>query len=237
VRVNRWRPRWYELLPEVGLAAGLTFFLIDETDAATGAFGSAKALALMAGTAGGWVVARIAAARFVRWPAARLAGFTAAAAVVLAVVVVPAYDDDTVVETFPRTASSGERGPMPEKGEEAAPPGTVAPSGTPVALARGPLRGIDHRAEGTVVLYRADTGLVVGLEDFDIQPGPDYDVYLVPGADRDDLDDAVRVDDLRGNRGTQFYDVPAGLEVTPGAWTVLVWCETFGVPIASATPA
>jgi hypothetical protein len=78
---------------------------------------------------------------------------------------------------------------------------------------------------------------VVGLEEIDIQPGPDYDVYVVPGAGREDIDDGLRLDDLRGNRGTQYYEVPAGTSLTPGAWTVLVWCETFDVPVAGATPA
>ena len=42
--------------------------------------------------------------------------------------------------------------------------------------------------------------------------------------------------DLRGNRGTQFYDVPAGADLENGPWTVLVWCQTFAVPVAGATP-
>ena len=40
---------------------------------------------------------------------------------------------------------------------------------------------------------------------------------------------------LCGNQGTQFYAVPAGVD--PTAWTVLVWCRTFAVPVAHATPA
>jgi hypothetical protein len=88
-----------------------------------------------------------------------------------------------------------------------------------------------------VSIYRtADGRLVVALEDFDIQPGPDYDVYVVPGSDRDDKSGGTRLDDLRGNRGTQFYDVPAGIDVGQGEWTVLIWCQTFGVPVANATP-
>ena len=31
----------------------------------------------------------------------------------------------------------------------------------------------------------------------------------------------VRLDDLRGNRGTQFYDVPSSVDITSGPWTVL----------------
>ena len=98
--------------------------------------------------------------------------------------------------------------------------------------------GIDHRAAGTVAIYAAPDGRhVVGLEDFDIQPGPDYDVYVVPGSAREDRDGGVRLDDLRGNQGTQYYDVPAGIDVGRGEWTVLIWCQTFGVPVANATPA
>ena len=50
------------------------------------------------------------------------------------------------------------------------------------------------------------------------------------------LNTPARATDLRGNRGTQFYDVPAGINVDHGSWTVLVWCQTFGVPVANATP-
>jgi len=97
--------------------------------------------------------------------------------------------------------------------------------------------GIDHRASGTVSIYRAPDGThIVGLEMFDIQPGPNYDVYVVPGADRADRDGGARLDDLRGNRGTQYYRVPPGIDVGDGEWTVLIWCQTFGVPVANATP-
>ena len=100
------------------------------------------------------------------------------------------------------------------------------------------LDGIDHRASGTVNVYRrADGSHVVGLVDIDVQPGPDYDVYVVPGSDRDELADAVRIDDLRGNQGTQFYEVGAETDLEAGPWTVLIWCQTFSVPIANATPA
>jgi Electron transfer DM13 len=260
-----WRPRWYELAPELVLVAGLTLFLVDEPDAATSAFKSTRAVVLMVVAAGGWIVGRVALARLVPWRAARTAVVALAAIGALAVVVLPAYDNDTVVEAFPvapaadpSTDSSTTTPPSPTSpattapvavadrtpsGEPArtapatnAPPPTTAPN-EPVRLRTAPFMGIDHRASGTVSIYRApDRRHVVGLEEFDIQSGPDYDLYVVPGTNRQGLDGGVRLDDLRGNRGTQYYEVPADVAVGRGDWTVLVWCQTFGVPVANATP-
>jgi hypothetical protein len=231
---------WYDLIPEVVLVAGLTFFLIDETDAATSAFASARAVVLMVIVAAVWIAARLAFTWFVRWPAVRLAVFGAAAVAVLAIVVLPAYDNTKVVETFPEASAS----PDTTSTTSTAPPApvaeaptTTAPPVDPVVIGTGSLAGIDHRAAGTVNVYRrADGSQVVGLENIDVQPGPDYDLYLVPGSDRRDLGDALRLDDLRGNQGTQFYDVTGGADLGAGSWTVLIWCETFSVPIANATP-
>ncbi|HVM01713.1 MAG TPA: hypothetical protein VM263_03510 [Acidimicrobiales bacterium] len=187
-----WGLRWWELVPEAVLGAVLTAFLATETAAATSAFGSRKALTLMAGAALAWAVGRIVLVRFTPWPALRLAVFGAAAVAVAAVVVLPAYDDTTVVETLvaspatttatttpaPAVAATG-----PEPAAPAAAPATPA---QPVALRSAAIGGIDHRASGTAVLYRQPDGTyVVGLEGIDIQPGPDYDLYVVPGAARD----------------------------------------------------
>lgn len=293
--------RW-EFIPEAVLFAGLTAFFLDQTDAATSAFKSTKAVAIMAVVGLGWLGARAALARLVRFAPARAAVFSVAAAVALAVVVVPAYDNDTVIESFPTAAAvsappaapalpaATDTTPMPAPPAELAAPmatqpapaaaqkkptaapttsTTVAPAATvaetptptttspppsevaataaeptpapttsgPQRLRSGSFRGIDHRAEGTVVVYRQPDGrYVIGLEDIDIQPGPDYDLYLVPGEDREDTKGGVRLGDLRGNRGTQFYDVPAGVNLENGPWTVLVWCQTFAVPVANTTP-
>jgi hypothetical protein len=114
---------------------------------------------------------------------------------------------------------------------------TAAKAVAPERLRAGTLQGIDHRAEGTAAIYRHASGaFVIGLEDIDVQPGPDYDLYVVPGGDRRSTDGAIRLGDLKGNKGTHYYDVPAGPDLTDGAWTVLIWCESFDVPIANATP-
>jgi hypothetical protein len=219
--------KWYEFAPEAVLAAGLGLFAVTEPHAAASAFHSSKAILLMVAVGIGWLAARAITFRLVARRLVRAVPFVLGALVVLKVVVLPAYDNRTVVETLvaaPPPAASG----------------TPAPSTTPdpINVRQGELTGIDHRAAGTVNLYRRSTGdFVVGLEDFDIQPGPAYVVYVVPGAERRDHDGGTRLAGLRGNKGTQFYDVPAEVDLGGDAWTVLVWCETFDVPVAHATPA
>lgn len=255
-----WGLRWWELLPETALGVGLGAFVITETSVATSAFKSTTAIALMVLAAVGWLAGRVVLVRYTRRPALRLVVFTAAALGVLSVVVLPAYDDTTVVETLEVAPAAATRTPAPAPAPApeatsttaagpgpATPPLSTSPTTTtttvppaaapePVALKSAPIHGIDHRASGTAVLYRQPDGsLVVGLEDIYIQPGPDYDVYVVPGAERENLDGGTRLDDLRGNKGTQYYPVPGGLDVASGEWTVLVWCETFDVPVAGAT--
>jgi hypothetical protein len=188
--------------------------------------------------------------RFAHWPILRAAVFGVAALAVLNVVVLPSYRSKTVVETLaasPPPVSTTTVAPAapPAAPTNTAEPGTTAPPTTtapagpvePVRVRGGTFRGVNHRARGNTAIYRQPDGtLTVGLEDIDIQPGPDYDVYLVPGAEREDKSGGTRLDDLRGNKGTQYYDVPASLDLGTGAWTVLVWCQTFGVPIATSTP-
>jgi len=253
----RWGwPRWFDLAPEVVLAAGLSLFLVAETEAATSSFKSSRAVAIMIVTALAWLVARATSARVVPWSVVRVGVFSVAALAILKVVVLPSFRDTTVIETFPvaaaTTAPSGAITvpssvvPPATTVAATASPATDAPTAsapatavaaTPVAVRSGSFTGIDHRAEGAVRIYHQPDGTyVVGLEDIDIQPGPDYDVYIVPGADQRDRGGAIRLDDLRGNQGTQFYVVPPGPALEDGPWTVLVWCQTFGVPIAHATP-
>ena len=166
-----------------------------------------------------WIVARFLLARFSRFRVLRTLLFAVAAIGVFAIVVFP---------ELPQRA--GRRG-VPRAGSATSSP-------PPAALRTADARsGIDHRATGTVSLYRSDDGRhVVGLEQIDIQPGPDYDVYLVPGHDQQDPGDGIRLDDLRGNQGTQYYEIPAGTTIGDGSWTVLVWCQIFDVPVANATP-
>jgi hypothetical protein len=218
------------------LLVGLGYFFVDEMDVATSAFKSTRAVVLMIAAVAGWIIVRMLLFRFVRWPAVRLVPLLVGATAVLAVVVVPAYRTHTVVERLAADPVAIPDARADGDSAAAADDSRAVPS-PPELVRTDAFRGIDHRARGTVSVYRrGDGSYVVGLENFDIQPGPDYDVYVVPGAERTTREHGTRIDDLRGNAGTQYYNIPVGLDLGSDPWTVLIWCQTFGVPVANATP-
>ncbi len=137
-------------------------------------------------------------------------------------------------------ASAGDEAPLPA--EAAAPAATATPAdeqpteaAEPVRLAAGSLTGIDHEAEGGAALYALPDGTgLARLEEVDIEPGPDYRLYLVPAAGATTPDGGVDLGPLAGNVGSSNYPLPAGT-ATEGEQTLLVWCRAFAVPIAAAT--
>jgi hypothetical protein len=106
----------------------------------------------------------------------------------------------------------------------------------PVRLSTGTFQGLDdHAASGSVSLVeQPDGSQVVLFEDFEVERGPDYLVYLVPGDARFDASAGVEIAPLQGNVGDQQYTVPADL-VGEQPLTVLIWCRAFDVNIAGAS--
>jgi hypothetical protein len=114
-------------------------------------------------------------------------------------------------------------------------PATAAPARPtgPVIVGRGAFRSGEHQTTGTAALLRRpDRTAVVTLTDLDTSPGPDLRVYLVPGSG-DNVRGALDLGALRGNRGTQQYEVPAGRD--PARYgAVIIWCRAFSVAFGTA---
>jgi hypothetical protein len=92
-----------------------------------------------------------------------------------------------------------------------------------------------HHGKGSVEVY----GRLVYLDaDFEVGPGPDFHVYLVPKAqvrESADVADTMFVDlgRLRAFRGGQKYAIPAGVDLKDYP-SVVIWCARFGVLISPA---
>lgn len=118
------------------------------------------------------------------------------------------------------------------------PDGDVDATTEPVLLGSGSFIGLaGHDGSGDAGVFALPEGnQVLRLENFEIDNGPDLKLYLVPGADQvRPSSDAVNLGALRGNVGDQTYDIPTGSELSPGPWSVLVWCERFAVEFVAAT--
>jgi hypothetical protein len=194
-------------------------------------------LSVGAVVAGVVLVTRVLLPRLVKRVALRRIVTLAVVAGVVWYAVVPAFRDQRFEEPLlgaaspaPVPAERGAPAPAPAAPADQAP----APSPGPERLAAGPLDGIGHRATGTAALYRlADGTHFVRLEDIDVQGAPDVFVHLVPAGAQDDPDGGTDLGRLKGNRGSQNYVVPDGID-TARHHGVLLWCRMFSTPIAAA---
>ena len=117
--------------------------------------------------------------------------------------------------------------------------GTEGASAAPRAIASGRFHSNAHETKGQATIYRLSDGKqVLRLTGFETSNGPDVHVYLVAAGDVNDNATVKRagfieLGALKGNRGDQNYDVPAGVDLTKYR-TVTIWCRRFGVNFGSA---
>ncbi|MEE8579076.1 MAG: DM13 domain-containing protein [Hyphomicrobium sp.] len=92
-----------------------------------------------------------------------------------------------------------------------------------------------HYGKGKVTVYE---GTVFLEPDFEVGPGPDFHVYLVPKEQvrgEADVSNTMFVDlgKLRSFRGSQKYAIPGGVDLKNYP-SVVIWCQQFGVLISPA---
>lgn len=124
----------------------------------------------------------------------------------------------------------------------AMPRGANAADAPRVRLA-GEFRDADafHKGSGTATVYElgGDGGRILRLEDFRVTNGPDLRVLLANAADpggHSELADAgyTELGELKGNVGSQNYEIPAGVDLSR-ARSVVIYCNPFRVVFSVAT--
>ena len=92
-------------------------------------------------------------------------------------------------------------------------------------------------ASGTATIYQlADGKRVLRLTDFAVDNGPDLHVRLIAANDAKNTasvekTDHVELGKLKGNKGSQNYDVPENVDLSKYK-VVSIWCNRFSVNFA-----
>jgi hypothetical protein len=108
-----------------------------------------------------------------------------------------------------------------------------------VTVATGTFFGADrfHEGEGTAVILQLNDQQVLRFEEFRVTNGPDLHVILSKNpnpTNRSDLgDDYIDLGQLKGNVGSQNYELPTNLDLSEYQ-SVVIYCMPFHVLFASA---
>ncbi|TNM39458.1 DM13 domain-containing protein [Nocardioides albidus] len=123
-----------------------------------------------------------------------------------------------------------------------------ATDGAPTRVVLASARFIDgeHGTTGKAVIYRrSDGSRFLRIEDLETSNGPDLHVWLTDrpsGGDCEGCRDSwgiyddgasVRLGPLKGNRGSQNYEIPASADLAPMR-SVVIWCDRFNVAFGTA---
>lgn len=106
-------------------------------------------------------------------------------------------------------------------------------------LAQADFYDIAHSGNGVAKIYQVeDLGLILRLEEFRVEDGPELHVYLtsanpVENTASVDLPDGVDLGELKGLSGDQDYQVPADLDLST-YHSVVIWCAPYKIPYMAA---
>jgi hypothetical protein len=90
-----------------------------------------------------------------------------------------------------------------------------------------------YRTVGTAVVLGDGSGQrFLRFEEFETSNGPDLNVYLV-NSSTGDVTDFVDLGNLRGNIGSQNYEIPAEVDLAVYD-TVMIWCVRFSTGFGEA---
>lgn len=112
-------------------------------------------------------------------------------------------------------------------------------SDSSLLLAQGDFYSVAHNGSGVVHFYQVEEiGIVLRLEDFLVENGPELHVYLtsadpIENTTGVDLADAVDLGELKALSGDQTYEVPADLDLT-SYHSVVIWCVPYQIPFIAA---
>src|SRR6266536_5598259 len=192
-------PRSSLAIPAPAAVAGAAFFAW-KPGVALSMLGSPRAFGCAASVgililALGWLLPRLG-----RGFALTAAAQAVPVVIAFVITVLPAFRTVTVNDPLPGAPVAA------TMAADVRPDTTGSPGSRPAAitttLSRSTLTGINHRASGSALLIRlADGAHVIRLEHLDVEPGPDYFVFVVPGPEHRAPDGGARLNHLRGNRG------------------------------------
>lgn len=90
-----------------------------------------------------------------------------------------------------------------------------------------------HTVNGSAFVVEQDGGRLLVLPELDSENGPDLQLYLSPAAEGS-VDGGVKIAPLKGNLGTQSYELPADVDLS-ALNNVVIWCERFSTPFGTAS--
>lgn len=163
----------------------------------------------------------------------------------------PLLFNKTIIEDFPRAATAEipegstaaeVEAAMVEAEDDNSSVSADMPEVDPIKLLSGTFQGADslHQGSGAVGVYLLDDGSrILRFDDLDVTNGPDLHVILTPVGSAEGRADVmtsgyVDLGGLKGNRGNQNYDIPPGVDLSSGDWTVVIYCQPFHVVFATA---